>query len=108
MFPQTTNKDLFDIVDANDTLETLKEDYERFKELLQDFEKGVLKEAIYDSLSGCKDVNEANVLLLIHEVIIGQGNRIAIPPVASLHDIYREAKVDPAASLTQYKRMLLL
>ncbi|CDR97526.1 hypothetical protein, conserved [Babesia bigemina] len=76
------------------------------REILVDVEKDVVEEALYHSMSSCSDTNQANSLILLHIVLKGEESDGTIPPIAALHDIYKEANVDPEKAIAEYKRAL--
>ncbi|GIX65490.1 PAS domain S-box diguanylate cyclase (GGDEF) domain-containing protein, putative [Babesia caballi] len=74
------------------------------KDLLADVDESILKETLDHFLSLCKNRDEANMLVLIHDAVLNKGKFVAIPPIASLHDIYEEDNVEPAKAIADYKR----
>ncbi|KAK1939679.1 hypothetical protein X943_002250 [Babesia divergens] len=130
---------MFELIDKNETVETLRSDYERHRSLLPDFEKhkaiyvkdlfasiksagtlplhktallkdllagmetDIVKKALYESLNTCKNKAEANLLLLIYDVVLNEGKHNEIPPIASIYEIYGRDNIDPLDAISSYK-----
>lgn len=130
---------LFDIIEHNDSIDSLKEEYDRFKclrpdfdqnsfsylydlfdkikyagslplnkviklkSLLADMDTDLLQKALYDCMTTCSKKSEANILILLYQVLSGGATTVEIPPIATVHDIYNKENIDARSAVDSYK-----
>lgn len=94
-------KDLFASIKSAGTLSLHKTAL--LKDLLAGMETDIVKKALYESLNTCKNKAEANLLLLIYDVVLNEGKHNEIPPIASIYEIYGRDNIEPLDAISSYK-----